>query len=46
MYSDFRKFIIKEQAEAFAKILQDNGVDVVLKEVKPSVDITFSNVNQ
>ena len=43
MYSDFRKFIIKEQAEAFAKILQDNDVNVVLKEVKPNVDITFSN---
>ena len=45
MYKDFRKYVIKEQAEEIAKILSDNGINVQIREVKPYVDITFSNPN-
>ena len=45
MYIDFQKFLIKEQAEEIAKILTDNGINVQIKEVKPNVDITFSNAH-
>ncbi|WP_430813860.1 hypothetical protein [Carboxylicivirga sp. RSCT41] len=45
MYVDFQNFIIKEQAEEVAKILNDNDINVIVKEVKPNVDITFSNTH-